>query len=426
MQEVIVKIRLLIEAAQRHLKDQVFSSRTIKSYSWRWEKIADYMSVSGVKNYTKKVGQNYLEHLFGPFSYSKLSKQKKTIVRKVQYLTEFQETGVVSKKRKNPQAELIGSIGKMMEDFILSREQLGFSKSTRMSYRRYLLVLLTFLEKQKIYSPGSIKSTHIITFVESLRSKSVTTQYCMFGAIKSFLKYLHTVAPDTNDLSSIIPKVNYIRQAKLPSVYSKQEIQSLLAVIDRGNPKGKRDYAIMLIGARLGLRASDILGLKFTNILWDECKIVLDQKKTSRTLELPLSSEIGEAIINYLKHGRPVSELPYVFLSLTPPFEQMTNVAASTITSHYLSLAGIDTSSRKRGTHILRHSLVAEMLDAKNPIHVISGILGHSTTDSTQHYLRIDVGALEPCALQIPLVSSEFYDKVTRFFFSPKNKEVKR
>lgn len=423
MSEVIVKIRLLIAAARGHLKKQSFSASTVEKYSRRWEKIADYMCRTGIWNYDREVGQKYLEHLFGPFSYSPLSIKEKTIVRKVQYLTEFQEKGSVSKRRKEPEVVFTGRIGKIAESFILTRKESGYSVSTTASYRQYLHVFLTFIEEQRIDSPNAIKPPHVVAFVESQKRKSLTTQYGMFGAIKSFLKHLHTIEPDTNDLSSIIPKVNYIRQAKLPSVYSREEIQSLLSVIDRGNPKGKRDYAIMLIGARLGLRASDILGLTFTNILWDECKIVLDQKKTGRPLELPLTSEIGEAIIDYLKHGRPVSDLPYVFLALKPPFGQMTNITASTITSNYLTLAGIDTSLRKHGTHILRHSLVAELLDKKTPIQVISGTLGHSTTDSSRHYLRIDTRTMEPCALQVAPVSPEFYDKVTRFFFLRKNRE---
>jgi len=280
MPEVIVKISLLIDAAHEHLKEQAFSTSTVERYSRRWAKIADYMSGLGVRNYNREVGQNYLEHLFGRFSYSQLNVKEKAVVRKVEYLTEFQEKNFVSKKRKKPETNLTGRIGKIIESFILGRQESGHSASTIISYRRYLQVFLTFMEGQRIDSPDSIKPPHIIAFVESLKSKSLTTQYCMFGAIKGFLKHLHTVYPDTNDLSVIIPKVNYIRQAKLPSVYSREEIQSLLTVIDRGNPKGKRDYAIMLIGARLGLRASDILGLNFTNILWDECKIVFDQKKT--------------------------------------------------------------------------------------------------------------------------------------------------
>jgi integrase/recombinase XerD len=136
-------------------------------------------------------------------------------------------------------------------------------------------------------------------------------------------------------------------------------------------------------------------------------------------------SEIGDAIIDYLKYGRPVSGQPYVFLSLTPPYGQLTNVTISTITSNYLTLAGIDTSTRKHGTHIFRHSLVAKLLDQKTPIHVISGTLGHSSTDSTQHYMRIDTQAMAPCALQVPSVSSTFYDRVAGSFFSGKKNQEK-
>ncbi len=265
MQEVIVKISLLIDAAHGHLKQQGFLTSTIEKYNRCWEKIADYMSRSRVQIYNRNVGQNYLEHLFKGFSYSKLSKRDKAIVRKVQYLTEFQEKGTVPKKRKKPEAKFIGSIGKLMESFLLARQEAGLSASTATSTKQYLHVFLTFLEMQGINSLHAIKRHHVIAFVESQKNKSLITQYCLFGVIKSFLMYLYSTYPDTGNLSSIIPKVNYIRQANLPSVYSREEIQSLLSIIDRGNPKGKRDYAIMLIGARLGLRASDILGLTFTS-----------------------------------------------------------------------------------------------------------------------------------------------------------------
>lgn len=145
-----------------------------------------------------------------------------------------------------------------MDGFLLARQEAGLSSSTATSTKRYLHVFLTFMEVQGINSLHYIKRPHVIVFVESQKSKSLITQYCLFGVIKSFLKYLYSTYPDTGNLSSIIPKVNYIRQAKLPSVYSREEIQSLLSIIDRGNPKGKRDYANMLIGARLGLTHPDL------------------------------------------------------------------------------------------------------------------------------------------------------------------------
>lgn len=426
MSKVIVKIHPLIAAARKHLREQAFSPRTVVKYNRLWIRLADYMAVSGFDTYNLDVGQGFLLHLYGQFTYSRLTPHEKSVVRKIQYLNEFQEKGSVPVKRKSPEPSFHGGIGSLMESFISARQESGYSSSTIKSNRRYLHIFLTFMDAKGIALPHSIKPAQIMAFVESQKNTSLTTKYGMFGVIRNFLKHMHAVYPDTRNLSAIIPKVNYIRQAKLPSVYSREEIQSLLAVIDRGNPKGKRDYALMLIGARLGLRASDIVGLTFTNIHWDECQIILDQKKTGRTLELPLTSEIGEAIIDYLKHGRPVSDQPYIFLSLIPPYGQMTIITVSTITSNYLTLAGIDTSTRKHGTHILRHSLVAELLDKKIPIPVISGTLGHGSTDSTRHYLRIDTQSMGPCALQVPSVDPAFYDRVTDFFFSGKNREEER
>ena len=426
MLETILKIRPLIAVARRHLREQSFSSSTIEKYNRLWGRLVDYMTQSGIDIYNRKVGQDFLEHLYGQFSYSRLGTYEKTVVRKVYYLTEFQENGAVPVKRRGPQPRFIGRIGSLMENFISGRRESGCSASTLSSNKSYLHVFLLCMDAQGVDCPHAIKPSHIIAFIESQKNKSLATKYGMFAVIRNFLKHLHAVYPDSQDLSAIIPKVNYIRQAKLPSVYSREEIASLLAVIDRGNPKGKRDYALMLLGARLGLRASDLVGLKFTHIRWDECQIVLDQKKTGRKLELPLTAEIGEAIIDYLKHGRPVSDQPYIFLSLTPPYGQITNITASTMTSNYLTLAGIDTSTRQHGTHILRHSLVAELLDKKTPIHVISATLGHTSTDSTRHYLRIDTPAMKPCVLQVPSLDSIFYDKVTDFFFSDKNREEKR
>jgi integrase/recombinase XerD len=279
MPEAIIKIHPLIIAANRHLRAQAFSSSTANKYNSLWRKLAKFMAASNLDSYDKGVGQDFLAHLHGQFSYSMLNRSQKSVVRKIQYLTEFQEKGSVQVKHKGPGHSFTGNISSLMETFISSRQQAGFSQSTLSSNKLYLHVLFVFLQESGVRLVSSITPADVVAFVESQKDTSVTTQYGMFGVIKNFLKYLHTFYPHTHDLSAIIPKVNYIRQAKLPSVYSREEIQSLLAVIDRGNPKGKRDYALMLIGARLGLRASDILGLTFANLRWDKCQIVLDQKK---------------------------------------------------------------------------------------------------------------------------------------------------
>lgn len=128
MSKVIVEIRPLIVSAHEHLRKQAFSVSTLKKYSRLWDRIADYMASLGLDAYNRKVGQDFLELLFGRFSYSQLSVQEKTVVRKVQYLTEFQEKGFVRGKRKNAEPDFKGDIGNLMKNFITSRQESGFAE----------------------------------------------------------------------------------------------------------------------------------------------------------------------------------------------------------------------------------------------------------------------------------------------------------
>lgn len=129
-----------------------------------------------------------------------------------------------------------------------------------------------------------------------------------------FLKYLYEQRILFTDYSIVTPKDKYVRQPKLPSYYSPEEITQLLDSIDRSNANGKRDYAMILLVVRLGLRRSDVINMKFNNIDWEHEKIILDQQKTKVSIELPLFQDIGKAIIDYLKYGRPESNLSFVFL----------------------------------------------------------------------------------------------------------------
>jgi integrase len=124
----------------------------------------------------------------------------------------------------------------------------------------------------------------------------------------------------------MIPRSNYKSQPKIPSIYSKEEVEKLIASVDRGSSVGKRDYAIILLAVRLGLRSSDIANIKFDNILWEQNIIRLVQFKTDKEIELPLLPEVGNAIIDYLKYSRQESDEPFVFLTVRSPIIPITPV----------------------------------------------------------------------------------------------------
>jgi integrase len=175
----------------------------------------------------------------------------------------------------------------------------------------------------------------------------------------------------------------------------------MLDVIDRGNPAGKRDYAMILLAARLGFRTMDIKHLKLDNLKWQSNRIEFMQSKTSRLQSLPLLPDVGWAIIDYLKNGRPKVDSPYVFLRHLAPLEPFSDDdRLHQIVVKYMRLAKIPISSqKKKGMHSLRHTLASRLLEAHTPLPVISDILGHLSTDSTAVYLKVDVAMLRECAL---------------------------
>ena len=221
--------------------------------------------------------------------------------------------------------------------------------------------------------------------------------------LRSFLRYLHDNGLHAEDLTPSIPTLKARKQTRIPSVWTQENIAKLLAAIDRGNPAGKRDYAMLLLVTRLGLRSIDIKHLKLSDLKWRENRLELIQSKTAALLTLPLLPDVGWAIIDYLKNGRPKVDSPYVFLRhLAPlvPFADSDRLYQ--IVAKYMRLAKIPISpDKKKGMHSLRHTLASRLLAEHIPLPVISDLLGHVSSDATAVYLKIDIDRLRECALSI-------------------------
>ena len=174
-------------------------------------------------------------------------------------------------------------------------------------------------------------------------------------------------------------------------------MEALLAAADRASPKGKRDYAILLLACRLGLRVSDIRGLCLEHLHWSEDRIVTAQTKTGAPLALPLTEEVGGALIDYLRHGRPQTASRSVFLRAVPPPQPVSHAIVSSRARHYLQAAGI--GARRPGSHTLRHSCVQRLVDAGFAWKTIGDYAGHRSPKSTEIYTKVAVESLRQVAL---------------------------
>ena len=390
-----------------------FSQQHIQRFRQNVERIRKFINEKDFSGYSATECELFVREIIGDGEYKHLSSDDKSAIRCANVLIEYHLTGMIPYRIKNIQELLHGKIGKGIQSFLEHRRARGLSPDTISEDRTYLGRFQKYLDASGRKDLAELTQADILGFIKVLSFSTKATIHCTLCSLRAFLRYLASEGLLSVDWSYLVPKDNYRKEAKLPSTYTQEEIQRMLAAVDRGNPKGKRDYAMMLLACRLGLRASDICNLVFTNLLWQENLIVLSQGKTKKRIELPLLAEVGNAIIDYLKYGRPVSQLPYVFLHANNGDRRLQEPTLHSIVYFYLKRAGIaNIEQKKHGPHALRHSLAGILLEKKNPLPVISEVLGHSSTETTKTYLRIDLEHLRMCALEVPTVAESYYQEM--------------
>lgn len=219
-------------------------------------------------------------------------------------------------------------------------------------------------------------------------------------SVKRLLRYLFHRGLTPVDLSQSLPQLSATRKA-FHEGFSRKEIELLLSQPDRNTTIGKRDYAMMVLAAQSGLRACDVVRLQLSNIDWRGREINLVQHKTGQPLALPLEAESGNAIADYILHGRPDLELPYLFLCHSGTDRPVDARTASGIVSKYMKKAGI--LAGRRAFHALRRTFGTGLLQCDVSFELIQQLLGHTDMNSLKPYLSIDEQGLKKCAL--PLLS---------------------
>jgi site-specific recombinase XerD len=323
------------------------------------------------------------------------------LFRTVRMIGDFQQSGVVSRRymrslsRVNQQEH-----SGLLETFSAYCKTCEYSVTTQKSYRRITENFLSFLEARGC-TIKNIVATDLTDYVGTLMGYSYKMVEFTLCGTRAFLRFLHSTGYLSEDLSGNIPCIKSRKQTRIPSVWTHDDLQKLLGTIDRGNPSGKRDYAMILLVARLGLRSIDVKHLKLSDIKWNENRIEFVQSKTHDPVSLPLLKDVGWAIIDYLKNGRPVGDSPHVFLRhLAPvaPFSDEDHLHQ--IIVKYMRLAKLPISGKKKvGMHSLRHTLATTLLEQHTPLQEIADILGHQDMDSTAVYLKSSLALLRECSL---------------------------
>jgi integrase/recombinase XerD len=256
-------------------------------------------------------------------------------------------------------------------------------------------------------SPESFDALIIQSFIlEHTPGRSGEYTRLLCTALRSFFRFLVLCGQTLRDLSKAVPTVRKYRQAVPPAFLSPDEVERVLTAVDRSTLSGRRDQTILLLLARLGLRAGEIVSLELDDIRWRAGEIVVRGK--GRTVDhLPLLSDIGEALASYLRQDRGVSTSRRVFLRMWAPRIGLTGPAAvGHIVRRALARAGVHRSGRG-AAHLFRHGLATKMIRHGASMPEISEVLRHRSQTTTAIYAQVSFEALRSVALAWPAVGGE-------------------
>lgn len=332
------------------------------------------------------------------------------MIRYIRVLGDYQIHGIILRRKLGPLAvkECPEYFCHCFKSYKEECNKRGFSEQGSYTRLNRIKHFLFYLQEHQITDPEEITpeiiSKYVTTFI-SLSSKSVQANLV---AVRCFLRHIYLKGITTSDMSEKVPAQKNYYAPKIPCIWKPEEVRAVLETIDRGNPTGKRDYAILLMVTLLGLRASDIKALRLENIKWDTNTIEIIQHKTRNAIVFPLLKDIGWALIDYLKTGRPQTASNHIFVRHNAPYEEFApNAAMNRILVKYIRQAGVKIKREvPLGLHALRHTLASTMLAQDVPLKTISEVLGHMSVKSTDIYLHIDFKRLRECALDPDEVAS--------------------
>lgn len=403
-----MKLEMITEGLKQLLQENHYTPATIHFYEREWNKIHSFLQEEyGDSEYNMDRGLKYLEnryHFITKYNDQTLSQQRVQLLRVVHMLEDYALHQVLTRRyhaSKNPISvnEYYVSVADAYTAFLESSE---LSQSTIHHYRAISVIFLDYLVQRKIMDTATIQMDTCNNYLKTLAGFSFKTVEQHICGLRHFLRFLYANGKLSGDYAGHIHMPSVSKSAKVPSTWSEEELRSMIAVIDRNSPIGKRDYAMILLACVLGLRIGDIKNLRFKNFDWEGKKISLIQHKTHKPLMLPLPDVVGWAVIDYIKNGRPAYyESDIIFLKHMPPFDPIcdNNHMEQRITL-YSRRAGIDSRKKKRsGFHSLRHSTASMLLEMETPLPVITEILGQSSPDITAVYLKTSIQKLQECVL---------------------------
>ena len=346
-----VPLDRLVSDALGQLEKLRYSRRSLRRYRTIWQHLIAFSVQENLGNeYSEELGARFVDayRIRDGEDIKPNEGWRRHIVFGVKVLGDFARDGRIERSRTDMQkVKIPPAMKKPLRDYEQYCRDRRHLRPTTLNERiREIAIFLDFLGSRNLETLDQMQPADLTAFVTSRPHLKPKTVSRIVSDVRSFLQFLTLQGILERDLSDVLPKIRVPRDATIPSVWDPELVVRLLKVVDRSSPKGKRDYAILLLACRLGLRLGDIRTLTLDNLNWEAATIEITQSKTRAPLCLPLTEEVGEALIDYLKSGRPQTDHREVFLKLNPPFAPFSeNTHLYYIVKYWKQLAGIAVSN---------------------------------------------------------------------------------
>ena len=393
----------LVSGLDAELVRLSYKASTLKWYRGYWRRLERYFVSRGVQDFSLDVAMAWVDEVCGGFfAKEQAGTLKQTdvyVFRVAAMLDDFAAHGSVLRRYSRTVGKLSAEQADVVAGFEAWLRADGCAVSTVQAYGMVAGEFLAFTGARG--GLAALDGAVIGAFVTTLAGYAPKTVEHKLCAVRSLLRFAAAGGLTDRGVLETVPAVKSSRQPRVPSVWEAADVAKVLEAIDCGNPSGKRDYAIVLMICRLGLRAVDIKRLRFADLDWPGNRVSVVQAKTGRRVWLPLLKDVGWAIIDYVRDGRPASDCPEVFLRHTAPIGPFSDQDhLHQILVKHARVARVPLSEkRRRGMHSLRHTLATRLMEGGTPIEQIADILGHQSVESTGVYLKSSLGLLARCAL---------------------------
>ncbi|GAB6118933.1 site-specific integrase [Dysgonomonas termitidis] len=408
------QITEVIDEYRYELIDRDYNKGTIQTYSKICRTIRKWWDEKGLEEFNEVNAFRFCDEFIGTryLSVSLTSDQKRTlrVIRMILSVYRGDDFENISPSEKKSFKTKLGEVfEKYIEWCALS---LKLSSNTLETHTRVALKYDSYLWERGLHLEDA--STPIFEDFITAESKSNRIRYK--AVLRNIYRFLHNSQITKGDLSMFILREPQTSQgSKLTTTYTEEEVRNLISSVDRSTSSGKRDYLILLLASEYGMRASDIRSLSLKHINWESNTISFNQQKTEVPISYPLIPSIGNAIIDYLKYGRPPGgdDVIVVRHDSKRKGHQVTSSGIYSIVESAFKAANIPNwREKKHGPHSLRHSFASNLLKRGAGYYIISMAMGHSHTNTTRTYLNIDIERLRKCSLQIPVIHSVHYANI--------------